>query len=308
MKPLNLFLLLTLTAFFLSFNNDRIDRKDSVNPIIGDISFVNKFGFEPDLTTNDELRIATHLEYVENLLRQKNVSDLPVKLKKNRIRILDLLNKYWKAGIFPKNYDFASQRKPCFIDKDDRICAVGYLIEQTAGRQVAEKINLNHKYDELLAMNDRTVDHWISISGLTKEECAMIQPSYYTASNNYVTPKYGISSSILGGFSLALNTINGIQIANGNNNKTVPVLGGLTGATQIILGATMFHKGNRYANESQKTLSMVNIGLGTTTLILSLWNSISNEKPKPKLTTWNIYTFPESNKHTGMALCMTRKF
>ena len=243
MKQLTFILLLSIATLFLNCRNQTVANKQTVNPIIGDISFVSKFGHQPDGATNDQLRIRTHLEYVENLLRQKDVSALSVDLKNKRNHLLDLLHNYWTAGVFPKNYDYSDQRKPCFIDKDNTICAVGYLVEQTTSRQVADQINSKHQYDELLAMNDNTVDKWISTSGISKEECAMIQPTYgprpvYTY--NQISPGYAISSSILGGLNLSFNTINGIQIAKGANSKAVPIVGLFTGVGQIALGAAMF--------------------------------------------------------------------
>lgn len=169
-------------------------------------------------------------------------------------------------------------------------------------------------------MNDQTVDNWILLSGFTKEECAMIQPNYeeapstYVSSYNYIKPVYSISSSIIGGLNLSLNTINGIQMGKGLNNKTVPKIGLLTGAGQIALGAAMFPRearaigGTKYTNENQKMLGMVNIGLGTTTMILSAWNLISNSKPKDKLTSWDIHSFPAQNNNTGLAFSLTQKF
>ena len=149
-----------------------------------------------------------------------------------------MLNEYWTAGIFPKNYDYPDQRIPCFIDKDGNICAVGYLIEQTAGRQIAEEINSKYKYEYILAMNDPTIESWIHANGLTKEECAMIQPTYGPApTDNYLSTAYGVSSSLVGGVNLSLNIINGIQISKGANSKTVPILGLIIGAGQITLGA-----------------------------------------------------------------------
>src|SRR5687768_3370958 len=157
-----------ITILIFSFNRSA-QKNTSVNPIIGDESFVNKFGSLPGKNTDEDLRIKTHLEYVESLLRKKDISNLPAHLKEKRLQVLNLLHSYWTAGVFPRNYDH-SERKPCFIDKDKRICAVGFLIEKTAGRNAAEQINTNHKYDELLAMNDKVVDNWIATSGLTKEE------------------------------------------------------------------------------------------------------------------------------------------
>ena len=163
-------------------------QSEPVNSLLGDISFVNKFGVHPDSATDEDLRINTHLEFVENLLRQKDISDLAVPLQQKRIYLLDLLHEYRTAGIFPRNFDYKN-RRPCFIDKNGNICAVGYLIEQTAGRQAAEYINNKFKYEHVLEMNDNLVDDWISNSGLTKEECAMIQPDYGGTWYCYCAPK-----------------------------------------------------------------------------------------------------------------------
>ena len=312
-------LLLSLTAaiMFFSFNTaTTVDSRQQINSLLGDISFVNKFGHLPDATTDENLRIKTHLEFVENLLRQKDISNLTAKQQKKRNHILDLLHDYWTAGIFPRNYDYADQRKPCFIDKDGSICAVGYLIEQTSGRQVAEQINSKHKYEKIFEMNDVAVDNWIAQSGLTKEECAMIQPGYgpppvYT--NNYISPTYGVTSSVLSGINLSFNTINGIQISKGAKDNTVPIIGLLTGAGQVALGIGNFPKENwsgmyQTTNESQKVLSMVNIGFGTTTMILSTWNLIANRKPISKTTSWNIYNFQTPDNNAVLAFALTRKF
>ena len=121
-------------------NESSFHKSQWVNLILGDISYESAFGHKPDATTDNNLRIRTHLEYVENLLRNKNVSDLSTNLQTKRNHLLDLLHDYWTNGVFPKNYDYVDQRKPCFIDKDGTICAVGYLLEQTTSRQVADGI------------------------------------------------------------------------------------------------------------------------------------------------------------------------
>lgn len=318
MKKIAFFLSLIVVVLHFSCHIKSIDKKQTVNPILNDISFVHKFGHQPNSTTDEDLRIQTHLEYVENLLRQKNISDVSPALYKTRLQLLDLLHNYWVTGIFPRNYDDKENRKPCFIDKDDRICAVGYLIEKTAGRQIAEDINHKHQYQTLLSMNDKTVDRWIETSGLSKDECAMIQPTYgglpaATYSNNYITPVYGITSSVLGGLNLSLNTLNAVQLSTGTTNKMIAIAGIITGAGQTILGASMFPKtttgfyGNT-TNESRKNLSMVNIALGTTTMILSTWNLITNRRPKCKKITWNLNSFETQNYNVGIAFSLIRKF
>ena len=316
MKLLTTFLAVTALILFLGYNNSAVEKNQTVNPLLGDISFENKFGQKPIATTDNDLRIKTHLEYVENLLREKDVSELSVELQIKRNFLLDQLHEYLSAGIFPKNYDYADLRKPCFIDKEGNICAVGYLVEKTSSKAVAENINNKFKYEDLLAMNDEIINDWILSSGLTKKECAMIQPTYGPVpvlSYNHITPEYGISSSILSGLNLSLSAVNGIQISKGGN-KTVPYIGLVTGAGQVVLGSLMFTKqqeslfGVNYTNENQNALSMVNIGLGTTTMILSAWNLITNCKPRNRTTSWNIYSFPAQDNNAGLAFSLTKKF
>lgn len=233
MKTLNIFLAFIIAVIVMSCNRQTADNGKAVNPLLGDISFVSKFGHEPTATTDEDLRIKTHLEYVEKLLRLRDVSSLTPQLKLRRNHLLDFLHDYWTAGIFPRNYDYPDKRVPCFIDKNGRICAVGYLIEQTVGRQTAEQINEKHKYEKLMAINDRTVDSWVATSGLTKEECAMIQPTYgepIDYNNNHISTNYAITSSVLGATNISLSTINIIQISNGTDNKTAAIIGLLTGA------------------------------------------------------------------------------
>lgn len=302
--------MLTILA---SCNRKTNEIEQTVNAVIGDISYIQTFGHQPTKETDETTRIQTHLKYVEKLLRNKVISSLTAKQKENRKKMLDLLNEYWTAGVFPKNFDYPDQRIPCFIDKNGNICAVGYLIEQTESRQVAEEINSKFKYEYLLAMNDPKIDSWVQASGLTKEECAMIQPAYGPApKDNYISPSYGISSSLIGGLNLSLNTINGIQTSKGANSKTAPILGLITGAGQITLGALNYPKEQMsmngiLVNESQRNLSLINIGLGTSTLILSSWNLITNRKPKEKTLSWNIYSFPTPTSNLGLGFSLTKR-
>ncbi len=318
MKKFAFILTLTAALFLFSFGKSITHHKQTINPLLGDISFISKFGYEPSVTTDEDLRIKTHLEYVEQLLREKNCSHLSQQQKAKREKLLDLLHEYWTAGIFPRNYDHAG-RVPCFIDKDGRICAVGYLVEQTAGRETAEKINATHKYEKLLAMNDRTVDSWVINSGLTAEECAMIQPSYglqpptYIYNNyNYISPKYGISSAVLGGVNMSVTALNAIQMVKGTQGKALPIIGLVTGASSVVYGAINFPKqrymGPNYGtNETQKALSIFNIGLGTATMCFSAWNLATRPK-KLYNVTWNIYSFPTAEKQTGMGFSLTKRF
>lgn len=84
---------------------------------------------------------------------------------------------YWKAEVFPMNTEYA-ERKPCFIDEEGNICAVGYLVEMTAGKEAAKSINRVFQYATINEMESDLLEEWIATSGLTKKEYAMIQPTY----------------------------------------------------------------------------------------------------------------------------------
>src|SRR5688572_9272844 len=88
---------------------------DSVNPVLGDISFISKYNKLPEFNTDENLRIRTHLEYVEKMLSDRNVEHLSPQLQYRRKQMLGLLNEYTSIGQFPVNYDYPGQRKPTFV-------------------------------------------------------------------------------------------------------------------------------------------------------------------------------------------------
>ncbi|PCJ67490.1 MAG: hypothetical protein COA58_04000 [Bacteroidetes bacterium] len=289
--------------------------RESINPIIGDISFIEKFGVSPDQMTDENLRIKTHLEYVELRLRKRDIGSLTADLQEKRSKLLDLLHDYWTRGNFPENYDFEDERKPCFIDKNGTLCAVGYLVDQTSGREFAEKVNSLFKYSEIYDMELPALADWVANSGLTLQECAMIQPTYLMPKpNNYVEPKYGISSAILSGTNIAFMTLNGIQISKASQSKAVPVLGLIAGTGQLAIGVIKFPKEEytvfgAVTNENQKAVSLINIGLGTSSIILSTYNLVSNRKPKKdKTVAWNLYSYPTLTNQVGLGLTFKKQF
>lgn len=282
----------------------------TVNSKLGDKSFIEKFGVAPNQSTDENLRIKTHLEYVERLLRSVNTDHLSSKLNSSRKFLLDKLHEYWSAEQFPKNYDYINERKPCFIDKDGNICAVGYLIEQTSGRSISELINQRYKYHKIFDMQMTEVKEWIKNSGLTLEECAMIQPAYppqYPNNNNYIPTGYGVGSSILGGINFSISALNFVQIYKGTNDKVIPALGLLSGAGSIALGLAnlsndeiLNYWGYPSTNEYKKTLSFLNIGIGTATIFLSTANLVINKPKKDKQLSWNIYSSADENDSFGI--------
>lgn len=298
---------LLLLAFILPAQKISAEVTQAINPLIGDLSFYDTFGYAPDAGTDEQLRISTHLAYVENMLRKKNTSHLSPAMQKKRMHLLDLLHAYILAGNFPKNYDHPGERLPCFIDKNNNICAVGYLVEQTAGHAVAEQINNKHQYERITDMHDAALNVWVATSGLTLEECAMIQPAYNYASD--VDAANGIATATLSGINLSASVISLMQYNKGTSNYAISVIGAVGGTSQLLLGIITFPYGDSFSSyEYEEKISMLNIGVGTATLFLNGWCLTENAKNRNKLTDWNIYNYQSPDNSMGMGISFSKRF
>lgn len=151
--------------------------RPGANHHLGDDSFVTRFGRAPTAADGEALRMRVHLEYVRDLLASRPAT--PPALADRRAELLGYLGDYIAKGVTPKN-TYVPHRNPVFIDAEGNICAVGYLIERSAGRAVAEAIAKAHRLDYLedIAAAMPEVRSWIASSGFTLDELASIQPGY----------------------------------------------------------------------------------------------------------------------------------
>ncbi len=118
-----------------------------------------------------------HLQQTELLLRNRDVSNLSADLKKQRAKNLDILHGYWKRGLFPIN-EMHEGRQPYFIDKVNTYCAVGYLMQQTGGDEIARDIKATQNFSYLLDIHHPKLMNWVAHSGLSIDELALIQVPY----------------------------------------------------------------------------------------------------------------------------------
>src|SRR5262245_38171407 len=148
-----------------------------VNAVIGDESYLVRFGEPPDDTVDEDLRLRVHLEYVEDLLRAADTRGLSPERREARARNLDLLHAYHVRAVFPRNHAVPG-RRPHFIDETGRICAVGHLAEHSLGHRAVEAINARFEWAYIDEIQDPAFLAWADGSGLTLRELAMIQPAY----------------------------------------------------------------------------------------------------------------------------------
>lgn len=281
---------------------------DAINPVIGDISYIEAFGERPGGSVDEEFRIRTHLKYVEKRLRAKDVSGLSAELREKRSELLDKLREYRKAGEFPSNFDH-EERTPCFIDEDGNICAVGYLVAQTAGWDAAEKIASAFNFDRIHEMDLPLLTEWVANSGLTLNECAMIQPAYGIRPTNPSSPEYEMGTALLGGVNATMITLNAMDLSRGRPNRIKGSIGLATGVASATLGVVKYDMDGTYPNNRrQQTLSLINIGIGTATTLVSGYSLIKKPDPLPEDMSLNLYSYPTMENSTGVGFSLSKRF
>jgi len=127
--------------------------------------------------TNFNEWIALHLQLVEITLRHRNTDHLSVSQISNRTALLDKLQQYHQAGVFPIN-DYLPFKNPIFIDRKGTHCAVGYLMQQSGAESLAQQIDSEQKYAYVHEIKVGGVAEWAAINGFTVDELAWIQPGY----------------------------------------------------------------------------------------------------------------------------------
>lgn len=143
----------------------------TINPVLGDESFVAAFGRPPAPADDPTVRVATHLGHVAAKLRARGRSG----------PVMDALDAYIAAGAFPAS-EAPWGLLPTFVDRDSGVrCAVAHLVETTAGTALVEALDRDH-HDAFISTfaEDPRFVAWAETSGLTLEELAWIQPSYAT--------------------------------------------------------------------------------------------------------------------------------
>jgi hypothetical protein len=170
--------LLVPTIAFVSHPQPVVAVRPALNStdfIVGDGDFNQVRTEHPTDPATERRNHTLRLQYIESMLRNRDVSDLPAELRAERARNLDRLHDYWVRAEYPVNYQHPKAWEPCFIDKKGAICAVGFLVEQSAGRPLAEKINSRYQYATIKQIDAPELATWIAQSGLTKAEVVTIQ-------------------------------------------------------------------------------------------------------------------------------------
>ena len=138
----------------------------------------NLYESHVDLSEDEVCSIQAHLEHVARLLLERDTAGMSSELRRARLLNLERLREYAGRGIFPRNRRFRGDLVPHFIDGRGRACAVGHLMIESGAGDLAREIARKANFGFLPEIDDPEAERWIEESGLTAEECAMIQPTY----------------------------------------------------------------------------------------------------------------------------------
>jgi hypothetical protein len=103
------------------------------------------------------------------------------------------------------------------------------------------------------------------------------------------------------------------QINRQNQGLFTPILGMVLGAGQITLGALNFPEvqygwSGSYINAAQQNYALMNIALGTSTMIFSTWSLITRKPVKSTKLSWNVAAFPTSQSNLNLAFSFRKTF
>lgn len=155
---------------------------DPVNAVTGDRSWTDSYGSTPRAWSSEALRIQTHLTWVARLLRARDVPALAPAPRRERAALLAVLDAYAARGVFPRHDPSTTaapgRRRPRFVDRAGRRCAVAQLIEASGRADLVASLQRAHEYDRVLDMGEPALAAWADAHGFTPTELAAIQPSY----------------------------------------------------------------------------------------------------------------------------------
>jgi hypothetical protein len=89
------------------------------------------------------------------------------------------LRLYQLRGLFPQNEHTAGSAVPIFVDNHDTACAVGHLMRESGWGGAVAAIQRANNFVFVTDVRDGPLVDWVLVSGLTQEEAALIQPSYF---------------------------------------------------------------------------------------------------------------------------------
>jgi hypothetical protein len=234
-------------------------------------------------------RVREHFSAVIAELSSADTHHLDTSQREARGRVLERLQRYRDAGVFPHNHDFAAMT-PYFIDLHGTRCAVAYLLDEDGESALVERVaaERNNSYVPEL-VNEPELVAWLDRSGLTVAEAARIQVVYVksnTCSGAYAgcdRPWYDstaleIAVGGLDAAAIALNARHDAAVASG-------AFGVATGLASAAIGFELLTEPGGQGDSTRGMIGSLEISAGIGVAIFGAYN-LARDRPadaRPKL-------------------------
>lgn len=138
--------------------------------------------FESLASLEEVAAVQSHFRAALWLLRRRRPVGLDPAQRKVRALLLDEVEAYAARGSFPKNRHAPGERQPVFIDEDGTRCAVAHLLDFTGEADLALTLRARMNFATVGEIaEDPRFAAWLGAAGFTREEIALVQPSYCAA-------------------------------------------------------------------------------------------------------------------------------
>ena len=159
--------LFSAAVLYLLLSDELEPTDKAINAEIGDESYVQIYGSLPGEDVPFTVRVRTHLEYAESVLRNRPVDHLTEEQKKNRELLLDLLEGFMMSEKFSQ-----------IGENNKKICVICYMFEKTSDSTLTDFDPYQINKSTFNKLNHPGLSDWVEESGITIEELALIQPVY----------------------------------------------------------------------------------------------------------------------------------
>ena len=127
----------------------------------------------------EDTRVRAHLEDAYTQLTTAAPQGLTPSQWSGRAAALRRLRAYIDAGRFPRNQSHRAAT-PVFVDAVDTHCAMGQLLSELGGDDVVQHVRRTRNLETVPTLADEPgLAEWLRAHGLTAEEAALVQPTYY---------------------------------------------------------------------------------------------------------------------------------
>jgi len=127
--------------------------------------------------------IQAHLFLVVQSLSKNTPQALSKNQRDQRKKLLNALQEYAQAKVFPTNL-YHAYRRPYFVDDFGVHCAVGYLMKESGFSDLVAQIRTFENYAYIENIQSPGVAEWAEEHGFTVDDLKWIQPGYLPAAHN----------------------------------------------------------------------------------------------------------------------------